>query len=662
MLKMKKVQQMTDIIHNSIPYSGIEHSIISTPIYNRLHRILQSSLVFLTYPSNKVKRFEHSIGTMHIAGNMFFNSLCNADSTTFDSFINDVSAEIIKCRKSLDFNQYSFINRGLRLQYNDDILSAPVPDSEFYNRYRPQKLRDEQMFSYYVAFQSVRLSALLHDVGHLPYSHILEHALKKMYIEIKQKENKNAVENEFLTILERFTEGQDEIHEEIGKCLVNIIRNCITINLNNTDDSNIFFFLSVFELTNKIIYSKSGDNTIFSDLHSITASSLDADRLDYCSRDAYCAGTNKYIFPYDRLLFTYKLEIIDSVIDTTRKKRYYFCPSTKSISLTEELLRRRFRIFTDINFHHRVHKHELLLEEVISKIGLQELQEMTEIGELPDAIPLKVSSIWKLVSKLEDNNGWLEYQIIQLDDSWLDTLLKNSFFEKYKGEYLSMSKYGSDILWNQFDELISTTKHYHSLFKRSVDFRKFDKLLFNNIIINANKSQLKKYFGISKEDEANFSYNNFSEPNKSLIFNYCIEHFYKIDSQRDLFFKDLEKNLNSKIVSVQHNVTDCLLRPCLFSFGYKQTEPIYLWDVTNKNENIRIEQISSQLDSFLRERALSPIFHLYYLPAYDNSHNEVFSVNKNDILKILAEVACEMILLEFKKMEEHKIIKLNNNH
>ena len=59
-MDINRTQSLTDVIHDSIDYSGIEREILGTPIFNRLHRIMQSSLVFLTYPSDKVKRFEHS--------------------------------------------------------------------------------------------------------------------------------------------------------------------------------------------------------------------------------------------------------------------------------------------------------------------------------------------------------------------------------------------------------------------------------------------------------------------------------------------------------------------------------------------------------------------------------------------------------------------------
>lgn len=94
---------MSDIIHNSIPYSGLESAIISTPIFNRLHRILQSSLVYLTYSSNKVKRFEHSVGTMHLAGEIFYNSIANTtNSLNISRLFSEAETELKKWFKNLD--------------------------------------------------------------------------------------------------------------------------------------------------------------------------------------------------------------------------------------------------------------------------------------------------------------------------------------------------------------------------------------------------------------------------------------------------------------------------------------------------------------------------------------------------------------------------------
>ncbi|HEY8364620.1 MAG TPA: hypothetical protein VIK84_03525, partial [Haloplasmataceae bacterium] len=74
---MKKSNIITDSLHGIIQLSNLEKKIINSEVFNRLHYISQNSTAYLTFPSNKTKRFEHSLGTMKLAGDIFLNSICN---------------------------------------------------------------------------------------------------------------------------------------------------------------------------------------------------------------------------------------------------------------------------------------------------------------------------------------------------------------------------------------------------------------------------------------------------------------------------------------------------------------------------------------------------------------------------------------------------------
>lgn len=67
-----KMRQVTDNIHGTIYLSALESELISTPYFYRLHDIYQSSTVYMTFPSNRTKRYEHSLGTMELASSMLF--------------------------------------------------------------------------------------------------------------------------------------------------------------------------------------------------------------------------------------------------------------------------------------------------------------------------------------------------------------------------------------------------------------------------------------------------------------------------------------------------------------------------------------------------------------------------------------------------------------
>ena len=64
-----------DSVHGQIEVSAFERGIIYTMEFNRLHDIYQNSTLYLTFPTNRVKRFEHSIGTMKLSGEIFNSSI-----------------------------------------------------------------------------------------------------------------------------------------------------------------------------------------------------------------------------------------------------------------------------------------------------------------------------------------------------------------------------------------------------------------------------------------------------------------------------------------------------------------------------------------------------------------------------------------------------------
>ncbi len=630
MLNLEKTQIMSDIIHGSVVYSGIEHAVISTPIFNRLHRISQSSLVFLTFPSNKVRRFEHSVGTMHIAGEIFYNSICNAKGEVVSSFLSLVTDEIRQWRKD---TKQSMLPRELKNVDIEKIISSACPQSPLYHHYYPSDIGDSERLAYFVAFQAIRLAGLLHDVGHLPYSHILEKALKNLYDEVSaSNEINDKVKQEFIDIMAPFINRQDEIHEEFGKLLIERIKQSILDNLSikQQNDISYFFIVLVFDFAKKILSSNFTDNNIFSDMHLIVSGVVDADRLDYCSRDSFCAALDTDIFSYKRFFNGYTL--IKKKIEDDGYEHFFFTPSAKNLNMIHDLLRKRYKIFSNINYHHRVHKHEIILEKVICSLGLMELKEMKTVKKLPDVLPLEVSSIWKLVQEIKNDNTWMEYQLIQLDDSWLDTLLKHKFFEIYGDSYMSIQKHGSDIQWNQFDELISTTKHYHSLIKRASDFQLIDQECYKLFV--ETKWQTEKLNKMA-QGLKNKKYTDFLKEQRSFLFTYCINYIIEeliVDDMTETFYQEVENTLNE---SVGDKTLNFVLRSTRFSHGLNTVKsPVFLVD--NQGNEIILEQLSIQRNAFLQEEALTPPFHLYYLPRYD-SQNIPYEVDLSELTYSLAQ-------------------------
>lgn len=674
-LDINRTQQLMDVIHGTIQYSGIESAVISTPVFNRLHRVLQSSMVFLTYSSNKVKRFEHSIGTMHLAGRIFYQSFVNtSNQEVLDAFLKEMETEIINWYADADLSSHPIIRPSIIDTYSpatEEILNAPYPRCVVYRDFSPVNLEKDKLFPYLVFFQAVRLAGLLHDIGHFPYSHILEDAIRELYLRVAQipEEKRNQPQKSFLSIIGPYYKDRDSIraiHEEIGKTLLHQITTDIAGKVpGDLGDERIFLTL-VFDFAGRILESSPADNTIFSDLHWIVAGTVDADRLDYCSRDLFCAGMRRDIYPYDRLLYTYRIarhqlqmDMSGEGISQDVRPHFLFCPGVKCVPEVEDLLERRNLVFSQINYHHRVHKHEVIFSNVLANIGFQELEKLDRLPQVRSgqALPLEISSIWVLVQKLQNRRTFIDYLVIQLDDSWMDTLLKNAFFQTYGTNFRNMEVQGSNPEWSRFDELISSTKRYYSCFKRLPDFREFDQKFCMKLEEGIEKhedSGLDRMFRDALETaKEQISLYKAKQGQDTLVFNHWLDLL--TDGEGAMLFRQMEERLNKKLKEQPEiQVQDCFVRSCRFGLGLKTSrDPVMFWVDENKPP-VSLEAFSALHKKFSENRKFSPSFHLYYLPAYDRENQKYKSPEVSRLLELLAEIAAGVMWEYFELAVEHR--------
>ena len=122
----KQFHEIRDPIHDFVRLDSDERRVLDSGPVQRLRHIHQLAMSYLVYPGATHKRFEHSLGVMELAGRVF-------DVVTADHNIHPTVREVVPQ-----------IGRSDSLGYWRKVL---------------------------------RMAALCHDIGHLPFSHAAEKEL-----------------------------------------------------------------------------------------------------------------------------------------------------------------------------------------------------------------------------------------------------------------------------------------------------------------------------------------------------------------------------------------------------------------------------------------------------------------------------------------------------
>lgn len=303
----KRYHEFRDPIHTFIRAESAERAVIDSDAFQRLRNIHQLSLSYLVYPGATHKRFEHCLGVMELAGRVY-------DVVTDP---NNVHPRI----HGLDF--------------------VHDRNSPHWQHYRT----------------TVRMAALCHDLGHLPFSHGPEDLLP-----IDQN-------------------GIKWTHERLGYEIIN-----------SPELSDIWVGLHVDAKTvAKLSIGQkecaSFDKTIkFDDWENIlseivTGNALGVDRMDYLLRDSHHAGVAYGKFDHYRLIDTIRILPKDDDSDEPFLGIEY-----GGLPSAEQMLLARYFMFTQVYFHSARRAYDLHLVEFLKKwlpggkfpIDLKEHQSMTD--------------------------------------------------------------------------------------------------------------------------------------------------------------------------------------------------------------------------------------------------------------------------------------------
>jgi len=299
-------------IHGFITLNSWEKEIISHPAFQRLRRIRQLAWTDQVYPGAMHTRFEHSLGVMHTATLLF-------------SAIRRRSANVLESE----------------LGYKEAGLD-----------------RDLQL---------VRLAALLHDIGHAPFSHGPEELFPKQESGKRYKhENYSAaiVRSQLKDVIEKHplnTTNYGFLAEDVAALLEG-----------STNAKQRLFWRPLID------------------------GQMDADRMDYLLRDSFHAGVQYGRFDLNRVVNTVL------AIRGARGREPRFGISEGGWHAAEGLVLARYFMFTQVYFHKTRVAYDVHLKRA--------LRELLPGGQFPaptgkDLEKFLAWDDWRVLGMLAEGNG-----------------------------------------------------------------------------------------------------------------------------------------------------------------------------------------------------------------------------------------------------------------
>jgi HD superfamily phosphohydrolase len=200
-----------------------------------------------------------------------------------------------------------------------------------------------------------RCAALLHDIGHLPYSHTFEVVLQEQF-GINHEE-----------ISRRLIRGEDTVTTEEER---RILGDCESVpemlESSGVSPREVASLLEGgrSEATGQGTLSRHRGQAHFNTrryLSQVVSGTVDADQLDYLVRDAHYTGVAYGVIDLDRLLETFTVFNGDLVV------------GKGGLSAVEGMLVARALMFSAVYFHKTVRISELMLAKAVEMLGPDEI-------------------------------------------------------------------------------------------------------------------------------------------------------------------------------------------------------------------------------------------------------------------------------------------------
>lgn len=306
-LSTGKHTYIRDPLWGEITLNKLEKILLDSFFIQRLRQINQMGGTRYVYPSANHKRFDHSLGTF------------GAISLILDENLFKRRSEFFKHKLT---NSY----KGLKKYYDDekrDIFSDLIYDIDSIEKNIEIQLNIRLWVN-----TNLKISMLLHDIGHYPFSHSFEVLL------IRKK-----------NLVQQYRKNWQDFpavpHEKRGKEII-LGEDELINGLFNTNSKIFEDFFNRVNLDCKLISNSITGESSFC-LSELVNGPLDADKMDYLARDYYFTMAPSHLNIFDRI---YRLASIEEF-----GKDFKLVFKEKAISAIIKIILTRTFEFNDVVNH-----------------------------------------------------------------------------------------------------------------------------------------------------------------------------------------------------------------------------------------------------------------------------------------------------------------------
>ena len=338
---MEITRRIRENIHGTINVSHFEDLVIAHPFVQRLRRIKQLAFLQYVFPGASHSRFEHSLGVMHLAG-VAWNKLYENQKSLRNS-----------TAKYGDFADLE--RRSGKAQPAHGVLS-------------PTFGMMDEIFGDEYPLQALRLAALMHDLGHSPFSHSGEGFMPTWKQMFDARKSLPSYISQFISDRcdSMSAKGQDPAKIRVRHELYTLIAIDRVLSDIYSDNPNLKSPKVTAQDVASIIAPqippspnspllRYGMNQL---CHELVSGEFDVDRMDYLLRDSRECGVVYGIFDESRILNSLAIYWDES------DKSLHLAIQFSGLAAFEDYLRARHSMYLQLYFH----KTSVAAEAMIKKI------------------------------------------------------------------------------------------------------------------------------------------------------------------------------------------------------------------------------------------------------------------------------------------------------